>query len=178
MAVETGKILMAPLMAPSPSKILISACLIGQKVRYNGGHQRLEHPLISAWQASGRLVPCCPEVLGGLPIPRPPAQIVGGDGDRVLRGEANVRTAAGADVTPAFIEGAKATLTLTQRHAIRVAILCQRSPSCGSRQIYNGRFDGVLIPGLGVTAALLKANGIAVFGPEEIDAAARRLDAG
>lgn len=164
--------------APSPAKILISACLIGQKVRYDGGHHRLGHPSIDIWQSAGRLVPCCPEVLGGLAVPRPPAEIVGGDGGHVLRGEAVVKTAAGAEVTPAFIKGAEAALALARSHAIRVAILCQRSPSCGSRQIYNGRFEGVLIPGVGVTAALLKANGIAVFGPEEIDDAARRLDAG
>ena len=171
MAAEAGRIQ----AASSPAKILISACLIGQKVRYDGGHQRFQHPLLGAWQANGLLVPCCPEVLGGLPIPRPPAEIVGGDGDRVLRGEASVKTAAGADVTQAFIKGAKATLALARRHHIQVAILCQRSPSCGSRQIYNGFFQGLLIPGLGVTTALLKANGIAVFGPEEIDTAASGL---
>ncbi|MEJ2639050.1 MAG: DUF523 domain-containing protein [Desulfosarcinaceae bacterium] len=173
MAAEAGQIQ----AAASSAKILISACLIGQRVRYDGGHQRRQHPLISAWQGCGRLVPCCPEVLGGLPIPRPPAEINGGDGGHVLRGEATVNTAAGADVTPAFLMGAEASLALARSHAIRVAILCQRSPSCGSRQIYNGRFEGVLIPGVGVTAALLRADGIAVFGPEEIDAAARRLDA-
>jgi uncharacterized protein YbbK (DUF523 family) len=157
---------------PSPAKILISACLIGQKVRYDGGHQRIQHPLLAAWQTNGQLVPCCPEVMGGLPIPRPPAEIVGGDGDRVLRGEASVKTAAGADVTQAFIEGAEAALALARHQHIQVAILCQRSPSCGSRQIYNGFFQGILIPGVGVTTALLKANGIAVFGVEEIDTAA------
>jgi uncharacterized protein YbbK (DUF523 family) len=168
MAAEAGQIQ----EAPSPSKILISACLIGEKVRYDGDHQRLGHPLICAWQASGRLVPCCPEVLGGLPIPRPPAEIIGGDGERVLRGEAIVRTKTGADVTAAFMEGAEAVLAIARSRHIRVAILCQRSPSCGSRQIHNGLFQGTLIPGVGVTTALLKANGIAVFGPAEIESQA------
>jgi uncharacterized protein YbbK (DUF523 family) len=161
---------------PAAAKILISACLVGLRVRYDGGHQVLQHPSIQAWQAQGRLIPCCPEVSGGLPIPRPPAEIIGGDGDDVLGSDAVVTTAAGVDVTPAFMKGAQAALALARSHAIRVAILCQRSPSCGSRQIYNGRFEGVLVPGVGVTTALLRANGIAVFGPEEIDSAAFGLD--
>lgn len=173
MAAEAGQIEATPFSA----KILISACLIGQRVRYDGGHQHFKHPLFSAWQACGRLVPCCPEVLGGLPVPRPPAEIIGGDGDHVLRGEAKVKTAAGADVTTAFLKGARAALALARSQVIRVAVLCQRSPSCGSRQIYNGRFEGVLVPGPGVTTALLRAKGIAVFGPEEIETIAQRLEA-
>jgi uncharacterized protein YbbK (DUF523 family) len=161
---------------PAAAKILISACLVGQRVRYDGGHQRFRHPLISEWQARGRLVLCCPEVLGGLPIPRSPAEIIGGDGNHVLRNEANVKTAAGTDATAAFLKGARAALALAQSQNIHAAVLCQRSPSCGSRHIYNGRFEGVLIPGIGITAALLRANGIAVFGPEEIDSAAFGLD--
>jgi uncharacterized protein YbbK (DUF523 family) len=153
--------------------ILISACLTGRKVRYDGGHQRLSHPLIDAWDTAGRLVPCCPEVLGGLPIPRPPAEIQGGGGSDVLGGNALVRTAAGEDVTAAFTRGATAALKMANASGARVALLCQRSPSCGGRQIYNGRFERILVPGMGVTAALLAANGIAVFGPEAIAALAR-----
>jgi uncharacterized protein YbbK (DUF523 family) len=148
--------------------ILISACLVGHKVRYDGGHQRLGHPLIDAWDGAGRLVPCCPEVLGGLPIPRPPAEIQGGDGKAVLGGRPVVRTAAGEDVTQPFARGAAAALEMAQAQGIRFAILCQRSPSCGSRQIYNGRFEGTLVPGMGVTTALLRAHGITVFSPEEL----------
>jgi uncharacterized protein YbbK (DUF523 family) len=162
--------------APPPGgRILISACLTGRRVRYDGGHQRRQHPLIEKWSAEGRLIPCCPEVLGGLPIPRPPAEIQGGGGSDVLRGEAAVRTAAGKDVTPAFLGGAAAALEMAKALGARVALLCQRSPSCGSRRIYNGRFEGILVPGMGVTAALLAANGIPVFGPEAIEAAAVRL---
>jgi uncharacterized protein YbbK (DUF523 family) len=166
----------APCIDPQPGgAILISACLTGQKLRYDGGHQRLSDPLIDAWDAAGRLVPCCPEVLGGLPIPRPPAEIQGGDGSDVLRGEATVRNAAGEDVTASFTRGAAAALAMAKASGARVALLCQRSPSCGSRRIYNGRFEGVLVPGMGVTAALLAANGIAVFSPETIKALARHL---
>lgn len=159
------------------SKLLISACLVGRAVRYDGGHQRLDHPLIRTWEQAGRLVVCCPEVLGGLPIPRPPAEIGGGDGSDVLRGTAAVRTASGEDVMAAFVRGAEAALELAESHAVVAAILCQRSPSCGSRQIYNGRFEGALIPGMGVTTALLNDHGIAVFGPEEIEKAAELLQA-
>jgi uncharacterized protein YbbK (DUF523 family) len=155
--------------------ILVSACLTGQKVRYDGGHKRLSHPLIDLWEAAGRLVPCCPEVLGGLPIPRSPAEIQGGVGSDVLRGDARVRTAAGEDVTAAFVKGAAAVLEMAGACRARTALLCQRSPSCGSRQIYNGNFEGALVPGMGVTAALLVANGIAVFGPETIEALAHHL---
>lgn len=161
--------------AKQQSKILISACLVGHKVRYDGGHQRLAHSLISAWEQAGRLVPCCPEVLGGLPVPRPPAEICGGTGRDVIRGIAAVRTATDDDVTAAFVAGAQATLELAQAHEIRLAILCQRSPSCGSRQIYNGRFESTLIPGTGVTTALLNDYGISVFGPEEIERFAERF---
>lgn len=155
--------------AKQQSKILISACLVGNKVRYDGGHQRLIHPLIMAWEEAGRLVPCCPEVMGGLPVPRPPAEICGGTGRDVVRSKAVVRTAADDDVTAAFVAGAKAALSLAEVHGIKLALLCQRSPSCGSRQIYNGRFEGTLIPGKGVTTALLNDHGISVFGPEEIE---------
>lgn len=163
-------------MDPQPEgAILISACLTGQKVRYDGGHQRICHPLIDDWEAAGRLVPCCPEVLGGLPVPRSPAEIQGGVGSDVLRGDALVRTAAGEDVTAVFVKGAAAALEMARACGARAALLCQRSPSCGSRQIYNGGFERFLVPGMGVTAALLAAKGIAVFGPEAIQALARHL---
>ena len=162
---------------PQPEgAILISACLVGQKVRYDGGHQRLGHPLIDAWEAAGRLIPCCPEVLGRLPIPRSPAEIQGGVGSDVLEGKAAVRTTAGEDVTAAFIKGATAALEMARAYGATAALLCQRSPSCGNRQIYNGRFGGILVPGMGVTAALLAANGIAVFGPEAIEAMVHHLE--
>ena len=158
-------------------KVLISACLVGQAVRYDGGHQRLDHPHIRSWQQAGRVVPCCPEVLGGLPCPRQPAEICGGTGRDVVQGAAAVKTGAGDDVTAAFVAGARAALELAQVHGITLALLCQRSPSCGSRQVYNGRFEGVLIPGMGVTTALLRDHGIRVFGPEEIESVAGRLHA-
>ena len=117
-------------------KILISACLLGERVRYHGGDARLEHPILRRWQEEGRLVPLCPEVTGGLTTPRPAAEItVTPEGRRVL-------TAAGQDVTGAFERGAEAAANACAAHGIRIAILKDGSPSCGSRSIYDGSFSG------------------------------------
>jgi uncharacterized protein YbbK (DUF523 family) len=116
--------------------------------------------------ARGCVVPVCPEVAGGLPIPRPAAEIVGGDGQDVLEGRARVRTRDGKDVTDAFLTGAELALQTALRFAIKTAVLQPRSPSCGSSQIYDGTFRGGLLTGQGVTAALLTRNGIDVFSPD------------
>ena len=153
-------------------KILISACLLGQRVRYDGDGARSGHELLARWEREGRLVPICPEVAGGLPVPRPPAELRGGDGGDVLAGSAQVVTAAGADVSPFFRSGAQAALALAERHGIRVAVLKERSPSCGSRFVYDGSFSRTRVPGQGVTAALLREHGIRVFSEEELESAA------
>lgn len=162
----------------APEKILISACLLGERVRHDGGDKASAHPALARWAAQGRLVPLCPEVAGGLGIPRPPAEIQGpGGGAAVLAGSAQVRTVHGHDVTAAFLAGARAALAAAERHRIRVAILKENSPSCGSGQVHDGRFAGARVPGMGVTAALLRAAGVEVFSEAEIDAAAARVDA-
>jgi len=109
--------------------------------------------------AEGKAIPLCPEQLGGLPTPRPPAQIVGGDGCDVLAGRAWVRTGDGQDVTNAFIKGAREVLKVALLVRAERAILKDKSPSCGPERIYQR--DG-LVPGMGVTAALLAQNGIPV----------------
>ena len=152
-------------------KILISGCLLGRKVRYDNKIQPVEDERVLAWFREGRLVVVCPEVTGGLPIPRPPAEIVGGSGEDVLNGKAYIMNAAGEDVTHAFVQGAKAVLELAKRFDIRVAILKEKSPSCGATTIYDGTFSGKRIPGQGVTAALLRRNDIKVFSEKEVDAA-------
>jgi len=114
----------------------------------------------------GKALPVCPEKLGGLPMPRPPAEIQGGDGRDVLEGRARVVNREGMDVTPAFTAGARATLELARRHGIRIAILKERSPSCGSTAIYDGSFSGQTRSGQGVTAALLRSHGVKVFNEE------------
>ena len=117
-------------------KLLVSACLLGDPVRYDGQAQRLADPSLRVWQQAGMLVPFCPEVAGGLPTPRPAAE---------------------------------AALALCRREGIECALLKERSPSCGSQRIYDGRFRGVTQSGEGMTANLLRQQGIRVFSEEQLD---------
>src|SRR5689334_9310800 len=113
-------------------KILISACLLGQKVRYDGKDCLQTHNRLQQWIAEGNVVSICPEMAGGLPTPRPPAEIQGNKtGTDVLNGQAIVMANDGRDVSAEYIEGAQKTLLLAQTHHIKVAILKGRSPSCG-----------------------------------------------
>jgi uncharacterized protein YbbK (DUF523 family) len=142
---------------------LVSACLLGIRTTYD--HSSHPQPHLIELGASGRVVPVCPEVVGGLPIPRPAAEIVGGDGHAVLDGKARVLTRDGKDVTDAFLAGAELALQTALRFGIKTAVLQPRSPSCGSSQIYDGSFRGCLVAGQGVTAALLTRKGIDVLSP-------------
>ncbi len=151
-------------------KILISSCLIGEAVRYNGGHCFVKSPIIQQWLREGRLVPICPEVAGGLPVPRPPAEVVGGDGEAVLEGRAIVHTREGQTVTAQYVLGAQKALDLARWHNIRIAILKENSPACGTHWVYDGTFSGSKRKGMGVTAALLKRHGIRVFNENELEA--------
>lgn len=158
-------------------KVLISACLLGERVRYDARDAAVHDDVLDRWQREGRIVAICPEMAGGLPVPRPPCEIQGGEGADVLAGRAHVRTQSGADTTAAFRSGAEKALALAQRHGIRVAVLKERSPSCGSTQIYDGTFTGARIAGEGVTAALLRSHGIRVFSEAQLaeaDAALHR----
>jgi len=132
-------------------KILVSACLLGDKVRYDGGSNPVT--FLDELSKHFEIVPFCPEVQGGLPTPRDPAEIVG----------SLVMTKAGKDVTANYNDGAQKALTLCKFFGIRYAILKDGSPACGPRQIHDGKFDGIKIDGLGVTARLLVANGIKVY---------------
>jgi uncharacterized protein YbbK (DUF523 family) len=140
---------------------LVSACLLGICTRYDGGCCPV--PQLIELAARGVAVPICPEVAGGLPIPRPPMEIVGGDGHAVLDGRARVLTIEGEDVTEAFLAGARQALETAQRLGIRQAVLKEDSPSCGCHRIYDGTFSGRMISGQGVAAALLQRNGITVL---------------
>ena len=153
-------------------KVLVSACLMGRPVRYDGRAAAKGDGLLALWQAEGRLVMACPEIAGGLPVPRPAAEISGGTGGDVLDGTAEIIDASGDNLSERFLQGAHATLDLALQHKVTVAILKQRSPSCGSREIYDGRFANRRIPGEGVTAALLRRNGIAVFDETQLQRAA------
>jgi uncharacterized protein YbbK (DUF523 family) len=151
-------------------KILISACLAGLPVRYNGSAKPLLHAAVERWKAEGRLVTLCPELAGGFQVPRPPAEIENGlDGGDVLDGRARVLEISGGDVSAAYIDGARIALAVARDSGCRHALLIDGSPSCGSGFVYDGTFSGVRHAGQGVTAALLRRNGIAVYSDQEVD---------
>jgi uncharacterized protein YbbK (DUF523 family) len=156
-------------------KLLVSACLLGNPVRYDGRAKRLDHDGLEQLRAQDRIVAFCPEVAGGLPVPRAAAEIAAGDGDAVLDGLARVATREGEDVSRYFVSGAEQALALCRQQGVAAALLTELSPSCGSGQIYDGSFSRRRIDGSGVTAALLRRHGIAVFGHSELDAALRYL---
>ncbi len=143
---------------------LISACLCGINCKYNGGNNY--HPYFQKLLHENKVVPVCPEDLGGLPTPRTPCEIYAGGGEAVLKGHNKVINKDGIDVTSNFLKGAYKTLTLAQNSGIKMAILKSRSPSCGVGQIYDGSFNSILIPGDGVTTALLKKCGFTVISDE------------
>ena len=161
-------------------KLLVSACLLGDPVRYDGDDNRdkAEHlqEWLQHWQLAGRLIPVCPETLGGLPTPRPPAESVGGDGHQVLAGSARIITYDGDDVTQAFVCGAEKTLAAALAGNAMGALLAARSPSCGTGQIYDGSFSRRLTSGDGVTVALLLQNGIRCFTPQDANALIAWMD--
>lgn len=145
-------------MANSKSKILVSACLYGFCCRYDGKSNLLKDKLFMALKNSGRLIPVCAEELGGLSTPRIPSEIKNG---KVISKE-------GKDVTSEFELGAQKALEIAKRNNVRVAILKEGSPSCGSKRINDGTFTGTKISGEGVLARLLIENGIPVFNENEI----------
>lgn len=137
--------------------ILVSACLLGCSCRYDGKSKPCDAVL--ALMEKHTLIPTCPEQMGGLATPRPPAECKAG----------GVFTESGADVTAQYRRGAEEALRLAKLYGCTHAILKERSPSCGSSGIYDGSFSRALIPGDGVTAALLRQNGITVLGESEVE---------
>ncbi|NMD42915.1 MAG: DUF523 domain-containing protein [Firmicutes bacterium] len=140
---------------------LVSACLLGLPTRYDGGGNRHEQ-LCRLCRRCG-VIPVCPEQLGGLPTPRRPAEIRGGEGRTVLCGRAAVVDNAGNDLTGQFLRGALATLRLARLFRVDGAILKSGSPSCGTGSIRDGTFSGRRRSGDGVAAALLKSCGVPVY---------------
>ncbi|MFG6178920.1 DUF523 domain-containing protein [Halomonas sp. THAF12] len=147
----------------------MSSCLLGKKVRYDGGSLPVNDQLIEQWRNEGRVVSVCPEVESGMSVPRKPAEIIAGDGLSVLDGRANVVEKEGGVVTDDFVSGASIALKLCKKFNIEVAVLAEGSPSCGSSFIYDGSFSGSRIAGMGVTAALLRRHGIQVFSQYEME---------
>ena len=136
--------------------LIISACLIGQNCKYNGGNNKLRR--LDELKNKYNLIPICPEELGGLPTPRNPSEICG---EKVI-------SSVDDDVTDNFIKGAKIALKTAIENDCKIALLKERSPSCASNYIYDGNFCGKVIKGMGITAKLFKENNIKIYSEEQI----------
>ena len=132
-------------------KIMVSACLLGDNVKYDGSNNK--NTKLIEFLNDYEIIKVCPEVLGGLSIPRVPAEI---QNNKVINKE-------GIDVTKEYSLGARKTLEIAKKNNIKIAILKKNSPSCSSNKIYDGTFNHKLIEGDGITVKLLKENGIKVF---------------
>jgi uncharacterized protein YbbK (DUF523 family) len=155
---------------PPKPPLLVSACLLGLHTTFTGADKR--HPAVLALGEDHQLVPFCPEQLGGLGTPRPPAEIQGGTGEDVLDGRAPVVTSEGEDVTDAFLRGAREAAATARLVGARRAVLKARSPSCGVGAVYDGSFSRRLRPGSGVAATLLVREGLEVVTEEDLALAA------
>lgn len=158
------------------AKILVSACLLGKPVRYNGSDKKSGHPALEQWIREERVISVCPELTAGFSIPRPPAEIANGfSGNDVLSENARVVEITGRDVTELYVEGARATLAVALENGCKYALLTDGSPSCGSAFIYDGAFAGNKHNAAGVTSALLRQHGIEVFSEAQISVLQERL---
>lgn len=149
-------------MGQRGSQYLVSACLAGARCRYDGGS--CPHPLVESLVAKGEAVAVCPELLGGLGVPREPCEIRV-DGRRAQK----IVTRSGADCTRPYMRGARKTLRIVRSLHIDKAILKSRSPSCGYGAVHDGEFSGALVSGNGVTAALLLRKGVRIYTEEQVD---------
>ena len=137
-------------------KILVSKCLLGENCRYKGDNCKNDKVL--ALGEKYEIVGVCPEVMGGLPTPRQPGEIVG---DRVIAKD-------GADITAEYVRGAEAALAAAKENGVAFCVLKSRSPSCGKGVVYDGTFTGKPTAGNGVAAALLMKNGFSVLDENEL----------
>lgn len=147
--------------------LLISACLIGEPVRYDG--RSCSHIKLKQLFLNKKAHALCPELLGGFSTPRLPAEIVGGTGQDVLDGKAKIQDSSGLDVTELYLKGAYRTLDIARQIQATCVVLKENSPSCGSQKIYNGTFQGEKITGVGITTALLQRHGFEVISENEIE---------
>ncbi|OSM99421.1 purine-nucleoside phosphorylase [Lonsdalea populi] len=151
------------------NKILISACLAGFSVRYNGSNKSTVRHYLDQWQQEQRLIVFCPELAAGFPTPRPSTEIIPTQSrNEVIASGARVVEETGSDVTEHYILGAWLALEMAQRHRCQFALLTDGSPSCGSQTVYSGHFNGETVAGNGVTAELLRSRGLEVFSDGEI----------
>ncbi|RDV82053.1 DUF523 domain-containing protein [Ammonifex thiophilus] len=156
-----------------PLEFIVSACLAGFPCAYDGRPR--ERASVRRLLEEGRALAACPECLGGLAVPRVPAEIYGGPGSAVWQGKARVLDREGRDVTAYFCRGAELFLAIAQTLGIKKAILKSRSPSCGCGFIYDGTFSGKLRPGDGVAAALLRARGFVLWTEHDWESEAGEL---
>ena len=149
--------------------IIVSACLLGENCKYSGGNNKSEN--VIKYLEDKEYILVCPEQLGGLSTPRNPSEIItygNKDGNEVLSGCTKVLSNKGIDVTKNFIQGAEETLKIAKEHNAKTAILKAGSPSCGYKKIYDGTFLGNKIQGMGVTAAILNKENIALLDEDDI----------
>ncbi len=149
--------------------IIVSACLLGENCKYSGGNNKSEN--VIKYLEGKEYILVCPEQLGGLSTPRNPSEIItygNKDGNDVLSGCTKVLSNKGIDVTKNFIQGAEETLKIAKEHNAKTAILKAGSPSCGYKKIYDGTFLGNKIQGMGVTAAILNKENIALLDEDDI----------
>ena len=149
--------------------IIVSACLLGENCKYSGGNNKSEN--VIKYLEDKEYILVCPEQLGGLSTPRNPSEIItygNKDGNDVLSGCTKVLSNKGIDVTKNFIQGAEETLKIAKEHTVKTAILKAGSPSCGYKKIYDGTFLGNKIQGMGVTAAILNKENIALLDEDDI----------
>lgn len=153
------------LLSPRPGggKLLVSACLMGFQVRYNGSDKAQLAETLARWQRENRLVIHCPELAAGLPVPRLPAEIVDSQGAEVMQNRGRIVESDGHDVTAHYQLAAWLALKAAREEGCQAALLTDGSPTCGSQFIYDGSFSGQRKPGSGVAAALLREQGITVF---------------
>lgn len=149
-------------------KILISRCFLGDNVRYNSEVLTFVHPLITLWQQQNRFVSICPEVSGGLSVPREPVEL--------QQNSNKLITKSGINVSAQFNLGAQQALKLCQQHNIRFALLKESSPSCGNTFIYDGSFTHNKILGQGVTSQLLAQHNINIFSEDQLTKLEELLD--
>jgi uncharacterized protein YbbK (DUF523 family) len=147
--------------------ILVSACLLGHKTKYDGGSNPNE--LLLKYNERGRFIAICPECFGQMPVPHPPAEIVKRTNKKILAGKAIVKNKEGQEVTRFFYNGADKVLKIANAYNVKYAILKESSPSCGVHDIYDGSFTGKKVKGNGICAAILAAHGITLYSEKDLN---------
>ena len=156
-------------------KILVSACLVGETVQYDGRKIPVDSPILAQWLEEGRVISYCPEVAGGMPVPRLPAEIQSGDGRDVLTGKAKIMNTDQVEVTDHFLQGARSVVPFLEDNLIKMAVLKSLSPACSIYNIYDGSFSRKIRSGAGVLATFLHDYPVQLFNEFELESAFKYL---